>query len=338
MKRSYSFRTDKKLSITAWGKEIADFTGKSASSVLGKKYFEVFPRIFVDDKDALLTVLKAKKQLTVKGYVVTCFKGHVKADIQIKPLKAARGNGDEVTVAFSPDSTCAMAKKLLSLQGCIDVGKITSTLAHGVRNPLNALKGAVVYISQKYAGEKTLLEFTKIMEDEISRLDTFISQFLSASVPDMGRSLVDINALLKRIEVFTSFQAQAGKVRSLYEYGDIPPIVINAFHFEQAILNVINNAIDSMRSGGQVKVKTYAQSRAGDDFVVIEVSDTGPGIDKSKIRFLATPSDKKGKGFGLLITKEILQYYDGHLEITRKRPKGTTVKLLLPVNEVGGEK
>ncbi|MGD0884674.1 MAG: ATP-binding protein [Thermodesulfovibrionales bacterium] len=338
MKGSYTFFTDKKLTVTAWGEDIADFTGKSASSVLGKKYFEVFPRIFVDGKDALLTAFKGKKQLALKGYSVICFKGHVQADIKVSPLKAAGGNVEKVKVVFSPDSTCAMAKKLLSLQRCIDMGRITSTLAHGVRNPLNALKGAVVYISAKYAGEKTLLEFTKIMEDEIARLDNFVSQFLSASVPDIGRSLVDINTLLRRIEVFTSFQAQAGNVRSIYEYGDIPPIVINAFHFEQAILNVINNAIDSMRSGGQVKVKTYAAAHLGEDFVVIEVSDTGPGIDKSKIHCLSAPSNSKGKGFGLLITREILQHYDGHLEIKSKRPKGTTVKLLLPVNKIGGKK
>ncbi|HAM53358.1 MAG TPA: histidine kinase [Nitrospiraceae bacterium] len=337
MKRLYTFYTDKKLNIISWGKDIADFTGESASTVLGKKYFEVLPRIFRDDRDALLTALKGKKQLTMKGYSVNCFNGQVKADIRINPLKAAGGNVEKIKVSFSPDSTCAMAKKLLSSQRYIDIGKITSTLAHGVRNPLNALKGAVVYINEKYAGEKTLLEFTKIIEDEIERLENFISRLLSTHVQDTGFSLIDINSLLKRIEILTSLQAKASNIRATYEYGDIHPIVINAFHFEQAILNVINNAIDSMRSGGQITVKTYAESRSGNGFVTIEISDTGPGIDKSKVRFQATPAERKEKGFGLSITHEILQFYDGHLEIKSKKQQGTTVKLSLPVTKAGGK-
>ena len=338
MKRSYSFSTDKQLSIVNWGKEIADFTGRSASAVRGKKYFEVLPMIVINGKDALLTAFEERRSLTLKGYGVRCFNGQVKADISITPLKTVRGSVKEIEVAFSPDSTCSIAKKLLSAQRCIDIGKITSTLAHGVRNPLNALKGAVVYINQKYAGEETLVKFTKIMEDEIVRLEGFISELLSASVQEVGLSLIDINTLLKRIAAFTSLQARASQIRSVYEYGDIPPIVINAFHFEQAILNVLNNAMDSMRSGGQIMVRTYAEERSGDDFVVIEISDTGPGIDTSKIRYLSAPSDGKGKGFGLFITREILHYYDGHLEIKSKKQKGTMVKLYLPVSKSPGGK
>jgi two-component system nitrogen regulation sensor histidine kinase GlnL len=84
------------------------------------------------------------------------------------------------------------------------------------------------------------------MEEEISRLENFISRFLTSSVSDTEVMETDINSLLKKIEIFTSLQIYTRNVQSLYELGSIPPITINSFHLEQAILNVINNAIDAM--------------------------------------------------------------------------------------------
>jgi len=99
-----------------------------------------------------------------------------------------------------------------------------------------------------------LIEFTKIIEDEIARLDTFISKFLSASVSEAEHAMTDINALMERIKVVTSFQAEACQVHVIYELGDIPPIKANAFQIGQAVMNVINNALKAMSSGGHLRL------------------------------------------------------------------------------------
>jgi two-component system nitrogen regulation sensor histidine kinase GlnL len=199
-----------------------------------------------------------------------------------------------------------------------------------VRNPLNAIKGAVVYLREKYDYEEPLIEFTRIMEEEISRLENFISRFLSSSVSDTEVSETDINSLLKKIEIFTSLQIYTRNVQSLYELGGIPPITINSFHLEQAILNVINNAIDAMADGGQLKIRTFTEERSGRIFVVIAISDTGPGMSDKKIDDLSSENRESGRGFGLFITYEILKHYGGHLEIDSKKNMGTTIKLFIP--------
>ncbi|MGE5172249.1 MAG: ATP-binding protein [Betaproteobacteria bacterium] len=223
-----------------------------------------------------------------------------------------------------------MAKKLHQSQKLIDIGKIASTLAHGVRNPLNAIKGAVVYLREKYQTEEPLIEFTKIMEDEISRLEEFISKFLSSSVSDTEDKETDINSLLKKIDIFTSLQIYTRNIQSHYEFGNIPPITINSFHLEQAILNVINNAIVAMENGGQLKISTSTEERAGKIFVVVAISDTGPGMRDSALGELPADKRENGKGFGLFITYEILSHYGGHLEIDSKKNTGTTVKMFIP--------
>ncbi|MEW6586956.1 MAG: ATP-binding protein [Nitrospirota bacterium] len=331
---AYIFCTDKELHITSWDEELVKLTGKKTSEAQGKKYFEVLPRIFSGDNDALSLVLEKNKALILRKYDFHCLLDHMSADIRINPVRTA-GMVKGVMVTLSDLSACSVARSLRYSQPFIDIGKTASTLAHGVRNPLNAIKGAVVYLSEKYAHEPSFGEFAKIMNEEISRLDKFISRFLSTSISDAGFTLTDINSLLKTLEAFTSFQAHASNIKSVYEFGDIPPLMASAFQLEQAILNVLNNAIDAMRSGGQLVVRTQTETLSSNEFAVIEISDTGSGIARRAMDVPSIPLDSKGKGFGLFIAREILQYHGGHLEIKSKKGRGTSVRLYLPIKREG---
>ncbi len=329
---AYIFSTDKELRITFWSEDLVRLTGKEAAQVRGRKYFEVLQPIFSDGKDALSLVLEEKKGRILKGYVFCCLLDHSTADIRISPAKGGAVRAVKVTI--SNLSPCSFAVSFRHSQRFIDIGKNASTLAHGVRNPLNAIKGAVVYLSERYAAEPSFVEFAKIMNEEIARLDSFISKFLSTSISDEGFSPTDLNSLMKKLQSFTSLQAHVRNIKPAYEYGDIPPVMANAFQIEQAVLSVLNNAMDAMPSGGRLTVKTQRETHSG-DFVTIEISDTGSGMDGRRVDNPPNPRMTKGKGFGLGITREVLQYHGGHLEILSDKGKGTTVRLCLPIN---GEK
>ncbi len=326
----YAFSVDKKLRINSWSKELEKIYGKSSSGVLGIPYHELIPRIIKGDKDAVMQVIKNGRPITLKSYQIICFYGESKADIHITQLKDKSDMISGANIAIRAHPSCAMWEGLKQTQRFIDIGKNAATLAHGVRSPLNAIKGAVVYLREKYANEKKLIEFTKIIEEEISRLDNFIAKFLSTSIYDEAE--IDINFVLKKIEVLTSLQAQSCKIETIFEYGNTSPVIrINPFHLEQAILNVINNAIEAMPSGGQLVVKTNREIRSGTEFGLIKISDTGSGMIKNRNLNATMLSKDKGRGFGLFITREILRSRGGHLEIKSKKNFGTTVKLYLPV-------
>ncbi|NOZ25512.1 MAG: GHKL domain-containing protein [Nitrospirae bacterium] len=301
-----------------------------SSAVIGTEYYKILPRILDDDRDALSVVLREKRPLNIREYSFNCLHDRVKADITIEPSRIDNGSVEELRVEIVPYSSCLMARKLQNSQRLIDIGKIASTLAHGVRNPLNAIKGSVVYLREKYSNEQTLVEFTRIMEEEITRLDNFISKFLSTSVSVAGLSESDVNVLLKKVEVYTSLQIHAKDITAAYEYGNVPLAAIDSFQLEQAVLNVINNAIEAMGSGGHLAVRTATRMVSGNEYVLIEVSDTGPGMADNGVSDMSR--EDKGRGFGLFITREILQYYGGFLEIKSKKGAGTTVGLYLRVS------
>ena len=310
---------------------MSELTGEKKSAVLGKKYYKVFPRIMSGDHDCLLSVIeKKKKKVSLKGYRFNCPHDRIHADISIEPLTDKKGVKGAV-VSLSNISYCSKAENLHIARRFIDIGKTASSLAHGVRSPLNAIKGAVVYLSERYQQDPALVEFTGIIKEEIARLDNFISRFLSTSLTGTSPSLVDVNAIVKKIEVFTSFQSHANKIEAHYEYGKIPKVMVNAFQLEQAILNIVNNAIEAMGSGGRLKVRTKMENHSQPGLILLEVSDTGAGIPEANHDAALVAKRTRGRGFGLFITREILQSYGGSMEMNSKKSGGTVARLYLPV-------
>jgi two-component system, NtrC family, nitrogen regulation sensor histidine kinase GlnL len=329
--KPYRLTVDNDLRIKTWSKGLESARGKSSSAVRGMAYHEILPKLDHNGTDAVIQVIREGKPVTISAYHVNCFYGIVKGNVIIRPLRNRHGNVTGAQIEFGLQPECTMHQKLCECQPFIDIGKIASSLAHGVRNPLNAIKGAVVYLREKYAHEETLLEFTTMMEEEISRLDRFISSFLSSSLSELGLTRTDLNALLKKIEVFISLQAHAKGIRTVFEYGDILPLVVDPFHIEQAVLNVINNALDAMARGGELTVASSLELCAGAESVVIEVSDTGPGLSRAMIEREGVSGKENGHGFGLFITREVMRFYGGHVEIRSRRGVSTTVRLCLPV-------
>jgi two-component system nitrogen regulation sensor histidine kinase GlnL len=333
--KEFTFSTDRELRLRSWHQGTADMLGRSASDLIGKKYYDLFPRIFIGDRDALLVAASRKRTVVFEGYSMPCLYAGIKADIIIEPALSPTDSVNEIKVTVRPHAPCAAARKLDESQRLIDIGKVASTLAHGVRNPLNAIKGAVVYLRGKYEHEAPLIEFTKIMEEEISRLEGFISRFLSSSISNADHRATDVNALLRKIEVFIAFQLYTRSITPAFELGDVPPVVVNSFHVEQAVLNVINNAIEAMKTGGRLAVRTSTEVRSGEDFLVIAVSDTGPGMMDREVRDFDDATRSEGKGFGLFISYEVLKYYNGNLTIESRKNEGTTVRLYLPLPKAG---
>jgi two-component system, NtrC family, nitrogen regulation sensor histidine kinase GlnL len=331
-KKCFVFTLNNKLKIVSWCKELEKVYGESIHQIRGLHLHKIMPLLNTIGKEKIMDVFKNGRPLTLRGQQIICFCGRKKADFQIAPLKDKTGKvkSVNVTAISHPDDTTST--RLRQSQRLLNIGKVAATLAHGVRSPLNAIKGCVTYIREKYDSEKELVEFSKIMEEEISRLDHFISNFLSTSISEKGLSKVNINKIIKKIAVLISLQAEASNCKVIPDYGRISPVMINAFHLEHAILNVIDNGMEAMPLGGTLSIKTYMENILEKDFVVVEITDTGCGIKFKKSSDIPVSRKNKGRGLGLFITREILQSYKGHMEIMSDKGVGTSLKLFIPAS------
>ena len=331
MTTEYRFTLDRKLRVNAWDERLEELTGEPGSAAEGKKYYEVFPRIFFRDSDAAVFAMEKRRRVSIKKHAFHCLFSLATADLVIQPLLTSKGvKGAEIKISNIVLNSGFSTEEIRHL---ITMGKASSTLAHGVRNPLNALQGAVVVISNKYSGEKILMEFSRIMQEEITRLDNFITKFLSASFDDIGPSPVDLNAVLKQVETLIKYQAHTRNIRPDFRYGEIRPALVNPFQVEQAVLNIINNAFEAVGSDGGLIVKTGMSRFSENEFVEIEISDDGPGIHGE---ILSGSSRMNGKGYGLKITEEIMNNCGGRMQIQSTAGRGTSVRLYIPAKSAGG--
>jgi two-component system, NtrC family, nitrogen regulation sensor histidine kinase GlnL len=331
-KKCFVFTLNNKLKIISWCKELETAYGESVRQIGGMHLDKIMPLHNTDCKDKIMSVFENGRPLTLRGQRLICFCGRKKADFQIAPRKDKNGKVKSVDITAISYHDHATIAGLRDSQRLLNIGKVAATLAHGVRSPLNAIKGCVTYIREKYDSEKELVEFSRIMEEEISRLDHFISNFLSTSISEKGLSEININKIIKKIAVLISLQAETNKCKIMLDYGRISPVMINAFHLEHAMLNVIDNSMEAMPHGGTLSIRTYMETILEKEFVAVEITDTGCGIKFKKSSDVPVSGKNKGRGFGLFITREILRSYKGHLEIISDKGSGTRLKLFIPAS------
>ncbi len=341
MIRSCLFRVDNNLEITFIDSELEHRFGDEARQAVGLPYFYFFPKIYCGSCDAVQQALEEGRTIVVKGVRISCICDELVVDATISPIhdNDSAISGAEVVMVAS--KRCLSMRESDHLRSLIDIGKVSATLAHGVRNPLNAIKGAVVYLKHRYASDGTFVEFADIIDEEIAKLDAFITRFLSTSLLEMEKSPSDIHLLLEKVIKITSLQAQERKITFVRDYADIPFLDIDAFHLESAILNIVNNAMEAMAHGGTITFRTRTAISSSKKCVTIDICDSGPGVSESEVRTIFCPSSgtarDKGRGFGLFIAREIVQHHGGSLEILSSKGCGATVRLCLPAESSQGE-
>jgi signal transduction histidine kinase len=206
-----------------------------------------------------------------------------------------------------------------------------AAIAQSVKLPVDAIKTAVSHLTEKYHEDNAIALFLKIAMEEIDRIDFLIDECLDASEEQDGLDEVDVNEMIKKIMALIFFQARSNNIAINCHYGAIPRVKIHLFEMSQAIHNLINNALHVMPGGGMLSVKTKTSIVLGKTYIQICISDTGPGmplLNEPKNH----PATEKDKGFGLLITREIIERHGGFIKIDTRKDCGTHIFLYLPLS------
>jgi len=230
-----------------------------------------------------------------------------------------------------------------STEELIESEKISSVLllaagvAHELGNPLNSLTIHLQLIDRKLKRLRqsketdSLGESIRICQDEVTRLDGIIKNFLEAIRP-RPPNLTEVN-VIEVIEDVLRFQGKELKDRGLKIEGELsastPVIMADANQLKQVFFNLIKNAMEAMQAGGTLAIRV----RADDDSVFIRLADTGAGIKQEDLAKLFSPyhtTKSGGHGLGLMIVQRIMREHGGHVGIESKEGTGTVVTLQFP--------
>jgi signal transduction histidine kinase len=213
------------------------------------------------------------------------------------------------------------------------LGRLTSGVAHEVKNPLNAMRIHLELLKARLgASQPAVRENVDVIAQEIVRLDRVVQGFLKFVRPEEVRlAPVDVKALLSDVaRLIAPEAARAGARITEDVVPDLPPVSGDAELLQQALTNLVTNAIQAMPKGGTV---TLAARRGPDGSVEIRVADEGIGIlpqDLEKVFRLYYTTKAQGSGIGLSMVYRIVQMHDGRIDVESEVDRGTAMVLTLP--------
>jgi len=227
-------------------------------------------------------------------------------------------------------------QRIMGTEKMAVLGTFASGLAHEVRNPLNSIALQLSILDRRIvrvdaAVGREMGELTKIIREEVQRLDGLVGDFLLFSRTDrLQYRAADLAALADEvIQLLGPEAAGAGiTLRRLAIGGRLPSLQMDAEKMKQVVINLVRNAIEAMPDGGEVTV----ESGAVDGQARLVVRDTGPGLPEGVDVFqLFVTTKPKGTGLGLSIVQQIVLQHGGEITTASEAGKGTVFTVSMPL-------
>jgi two-component system nitrogen regulation sensor histidine kinase GlnL len=243
----------------------------------------------------------------------------------------------DLTLERTLDDTTRRAERLSALGG------VVAGLAHEIRNPLGGIKGAARLLEQELT-DPDHRRCTEIIVREVDRLDGLVTQLNGLREPrPVRRAPVNVHRLLRDVLGLQQRSPEWGRV-SLHTSFDpsLPPVLGDADQLTQVFLNLVRNALEAMRGGGELHVTTRVEmgmqlrlSEGTLQLGSISIGDTGPGVSPETEAQLFAPffsTKARGSGLGLAVCHRIVSEHAGTIGYERRMGGGALFRVTLPLS------
>ncbi|MBA3385824.1 MAG: PAS domain-containing protein [Chthoniobacterales bacterium] len=213
---------------------------------------------------------------------------------------------------------------------------LAAGVAHEIGNPLNSLHIHLQLMERQvreFDGRVAaqLQESIDIARSEISRLDSIVTQFLSAIRPSKPQlHSENVNAIVHAAVRFFAAEIEDRDIVVEQELrSDLPLLELDSDQMKQAFYNVIKNSFEAMKRHGVLHIRTDMEER----HVLVSFTDTGGGMSAETLSRVFEPyytTKPAGSGLGLLIVRRIVREHGGELAVESHEGKGLTLTIRLP--------
>ncbi len=262
---------------------------------------------------------------------------------------------EEIGSLLSIADACAVViensqeyERLRARDRLVAVGEMAAGMAHEVRNPLGAIKGAAQCLEPESL-PREMRELVAVIIEETDRLARVLGEFLEYARPYRGNpSPTDVNAVITATLRLIENEPHPRPVALSTRLADtLAPALVDPEHLKQVVINLIHNACEAAPGAVEVTITTAAsRSSTGEywlggrnplrDHVIVRVHDNGPGIPAEDLQRVFLPfftTKPTGTGLGLAISDRIIRNSGGRLEVSSNPGQGTTFTIRLPIAE-----
>jgi signal transduction histidine kinase len=239
------------------------------------------------------------------------------------------------------ESVARFQREMSQKERLLSLGRLSTVIAHEVRNPLMIIKGSLHALRQKQLDDTARHEAVRDINEEVERLNRLVNEVLDFARPirfEIGPA--DLNSLCRE-SAAASQAAGPGAAVALDLDPGATTIATDAERLRIALVNMLVNARHavngSQASGAGASCPVTLRTRANGERVTIVIADTGAGIDPANLAHVFDPyftTKRGGTGLGLPIAKNIIEGLGGSISIDSTLGMGTEIRVDLPYNSL----
>jgi signal transduction histidine kinase len=227
-------------------------------------------------------------------------------------------------------------EQLLQKEKLATIGEMSASIAHELKNPLVSVGGFARRLANSLDQQHPGRPFAEIIQHESERLEKMLDDILSFS----KRRLLCIRAyqlptVLEKALLLEKDNLQRAAIKlNLDIADDLPQLQGDAEQLEQVLINLIINASQAMKNGGNLDISCYRCLLRGEPAVRIEISDSGGGIPPKLMRNIFNPfftTKEEGTGLGLPISHRIIEHHQGEFDVINTA-QGACFSITLPIH------
>ncbi len=245
-------------------------------------------------------------------------------------------------IAEQQENLLQMQSELVASQRMAVMGEMAAAVAHGIGNPLSSIRAAAQVAMLDAGGngsEKNdkMEENLRSIMQQVDRVQKRMQGLLNFARPLEPRPVrVEVNAIVRDVvETMRARLCDAGVALNLDLAAELPEVISDANHLEQALMVLITNAMEATPKGGTVTIRTRCAKSNGDGGAVrLSIEDTGEGIPNENRERVFEPfftTKPHGTGIGLPLAKKFVERNGGAIAIANASGAGTKAEITLPV-------
>ncbi len=317
--------------------------GLSREEIIGRSCYEVTHRYGCPCAQENCPCPLQETLATLKPFSTTHVhldKDNVEHHVSIScyPLTGPGGIIGAIEISKDITKDILMQRSLMQQEKLASIGRLSAGVAHEINNPLTTVLTTAMLL-QEDTDPKTPLygELETIIKETMRcrSIVTALLDFARQKSPQMKRCSINVIAaetamLIRKQSAFKDIELKLDLDQT------VPPLLMDAQQITQALINLIQNAIESTEPGGTIGIRT--ELGAGKKNVRIYVTDTGTGIPAGLLEQVFEPfftTKDSGTGLGLAITHGIIVQHGGGIEVASQPNQGTTFTITLPIGNGG---
>jgi len=353
--RSGLITADKNLNITHLNNSISNMMGYTAAELIGTPLFKLFK---TQDEDIKAIFNKGGKCIDPKTGYLSEFE-IICQDQSLLPVEVCFSTIIDKNGAIAGLSCIflditqrkKMEKHLTRMDRLASLGELASGIAHEIRNPLAGIAGALQIIGKQFPEQDPNQEIFSEVLSQVERLDKFVKNLLQFARPNTPTfETMQICDIIDSSVFLVTSQLHKKQIQLEVEHHrDQPYIQGDGGLLQQALLNIILNALDAMPDKGVLKIETSWQQEIinqeqitvscipDTNLITIKISDNGPGIKKEHLETIFNPfftTKSQGTGLGLAITHRIIEQHNGTIFVNSNVGNGTVFTISLPITQL----